>query len=437
MAFDPALLSNPAFLSALANYVQGNPNPVVTPGSQAASGSTLTGIKNSELESQLFGKAIPIFVGGQALIGARIAEGPFLETIGDVNVVSFIAHAAAAATPSATRTITSVRLNGTESWNSTDGVLGGATFGDMAINVKTGTEDQTPFDSSISRFGDYAVPYRPGIMVEVSECPLSLFNNEIPFASLYVYEADNITRTDAIKALLRYARFTDDEFDIDVSGTDQFWIVSQNTGLFDFLRGMQSVFRRWNIVASDKLYISESDFTNTDVNITRDDIQVNSLQALRGDPLALERQRALRFIDTARDNDFNTVQGRLERFPEPLTSSQNTSTYELPIGMTQEAAQILVDDALSIDDLARKGISAAGMFSMIGLQPGQIIKLNNTVLGFRGRVTETVFNHDFTVDFKAEQVSPIVLANPVEDEDENEDESDDGFVTTFLSHLQY
>lgn len=39
----------------------------------------VTGVDTTALVSQLFGKDIPIFVGGEALMGCRIIEGPFLD----------------------------------------------------------------------------------------------------------------------------------------------------------------------------------------------------------------------------------------------------------------------------------------------------------------------------------------------------------------------
>src|SRR5256885_359646 len=88
----------------------------LTPAAQ----STVSGVDTTALESALFGKDIPKFVGGQALIGCRIIEGPFLHD----NKVDFIATAAQSANPSATRTITSLRLNGTESWTASGGPIG-------------------------------------------------------------------------------------------------------------------------------------------------------------------------------------------------------------------------------------------------------------------------------------------------------------------------
>src|SRR4051812_32921876 len=69
-----------------------NPAPALTD----AAKSTLTGVDTSALEAALFGKDIPLFVGGQALMGCRIIEGPFLTTGGSPsqNLVSFIATCA-------------------------------------------------------------------------------------------------------------------------------------------------------------------------------------------------------------------------------------------------------------------------------------------------------------------------------------------------------
>ncbi len=372
--------------------------------------STLTGVDTSALEAVLFGKDIPKFVGGQALIGCRIIEGPFLNS----GLVDFIATAAQSANPSATRTITSLRLNGTESWTAAGGSIG-TPFAGMTVNVKTGTEDQTPFASSITRYGDRAVAYRSQICVEVINCPLSVFNNVIPFASIFVHESDSITRNEALTVLARDARFDDSEFEFDVSGSDEFWIVPQqySGGLVGFLQTMRSIFRDWNITATDKLRVFENNAGDgIDTTITRSNTTAGSIKLLRGNALALERQRLLQFIDTDRDNDINAVSGRLERFPVSSTASQNARTISLPIGTTESAAQALVSQSLLIDDLARKKISYTGMTSLYGSEPGDIVYYApDPNISIMARVTSVARKAaDYATEITAEQIRHLGLS---------------------------
>src|SRR5882757_9026047 len=65
---------------------------------------------DTQFTQQLIGHDIPVFVGGNALMGFRIYEGPFYYTEGGVNLVDMIVGCAVTATPSAPRTFSSLRL---------------------------------------------------------------------------------------------------------------------------------------------------------------------------------------------------------------------------------------------------------------------------------------------------------------------------------------
>jgi hypothetical protein len=377
--------------------------------------STVTGIDSTALEAALFGKDQAKFVGGQALMGCRIIEGPFIYEVGAVQLVDFIASPGCSANPSATRTITSLRLNGTESWTSAGGPIG-TPFAGMTVNVKTGTEDQTPFASSVTRYGARAVAYRSQICVEVIACPLDAFNNVVPFASIFVHEADSITRNDALAVLARDARFDDSEFSFDVEGEDPFWIIPQqyNGGFIEFAQQCRGILRNWNITASDKIRIFENDagsgITST---ITRSNTTAGSIKFVRADPLSIPRLRLLSFIDTDRDNDMNSVPGKLERFPVPVTASQDSQTIELPIGMTESAANLLVNKSLLIDNIARKKMSFTGMNDLYGAEPGDIEYFaDDPSITFLGRLTSVARNAaDHSVSGTAEQIDFSYLTN--------------------------
>lgn len=364
---------------------------------------TVTGIKTSELEQALFGKVIPIFVGGKALIGGRLIEGPFFDTVGGVQVVSFIVSMGISANPNGTREITSVRLNGTESWTS----LTGSLIAGMTINTKTGTEDQEPFESSITRFGDAAVPYRSHICIEVINCPLEVFGNQIAFTSSTVEDSsfgdpeDGITRIDALEVLARHARYDDSEFEFDVGGVDDFWIVAEKQTLIQYLQNAQQIQRNWNITATDKLRVFEKGDFDLDAEITRD--RCNSIQFTDEDPLSMTRERVFGYIDTDRDNDFNTVSAKMDSFPMPMTDSQESEKIELPWGMTAERA--ISDDYLSLfsDDIARKKLGCVGDYTFLGAEAGDAVLYDRGGLRFRGRVTQLVKNAaDFSVEISAE-----------------------------------
>jgi hypothetical protein len=372
--------------------------------------TVVTGTETDDkFTQQIIGHDIPIFVGGQALMGNRIYEGPFYYTEDDVNLVDMIVGCAVTATPSATRTIDYLSLNGTKSATSPDGGTTwagiGPAFAGLEISVRTGTEDQLPFASSISRYGSKAVPYRSHICAEIKKIPLSVFNNQYPFVSLPVFESEYITRNNALAALARYSRYDDSEFEFSVSGRDQFWIVAQQSDFIGYLQQLRKILRNWNITTTDKLRVFEND-SSAGVNAVLTRSNAFNFKFTRGDPLAIPRQRSYSFIDIERDNDFNAVTATRERFPVPLTSSQNTETIELPIGTTATLAKADVNRSLLIDDIARSRMACTVNSSLYGVQPGDIASFDDDPnISFLGRVVSAARNTaDFTVDIACEKI---------------------------------
>lgn len=396
------------------------PAPALTEAARTA----VTGTESDDkFTQQIIGKDIPIFVGGQALMGCRIYEGPFYYTEDDVNLVDMIVGCAVAATPSAVRTISSLNLNGTRSALSGDGGATwsgiGDSFADLEISIRTGTESQLPFASSISRYGSRAVPYRSHICAEIKKIPISVFNNQYPFVSLSVFESEYITRNNALAALARYARYDDSEFEFAVRGADQFWIVAQQSDFIGYMQQLRRIFRNWNITTADKLRVFENDSSaGVDAVITRSN--ASNIKFTRADPLAIPRVRDFSFIDIERDNDFNTVTARRERFPVPLTASQESEAVELPIGTTSAQAVAAVNKSLLIDDIARSGMSCTVDSSLYGIQPGDIGSFDDDPnISFLGRVKTTARNTaDFTVDVTLEKIDyftfnirPVITSN--------------------------
>lgn len=383
-----------------------------------AAKTSLTGTEvDDKFAAQIIGKDIPIFVGGQALIGCRIAEGPFINTVDGAGYVDMIVTAALAATPTATREIRSIRLNGTESLTSADGGATwtgvGTAFDAVEVNVLYGTEEQTPLASSIARYGARAVPYRSHICVELKNVPLSVFANIIPFVSIEVYESDFLTRNDGILKLAQYARYDTSELEVEVSGQDEFWIVAQQSTFIAYLQGLQrTVGRNWNIAPSDKLRVFENDTTVTPIAITRADIVEDSASFQQIDPNALPAIRNLGFIDTGRDNDFNKVKAVRARFPIALTSSQDREDLDIPIGMDAAQATSIVNRSLLIDQFARDRFSCNLLPHMRHVQPGDLIApdVDDEIDFPVGRVLSAVRNSaDWTIEITAERISLALL----------------------------
>lgn len=368
---------------------------------------------DDQFAAQLIGKDIPIFVGGQALMGCRIIEGPFLYNDSGAGFCDMVVSCAVAATPGATRLITSLNLNGTQSWTLAGGFIGTA-FAAMEINFLYGTETQTPLASSISRFGDRAVPYRSHIGVELKKIPLSVFANTIPFVSTYVYETDYLTRNAGLAKLAQYARLSPAEYAFSVSGLDPFWVVAQQSTFIQYLQDIQkTIGRNWNIVLDDKLRVFESIATVAPVHLTKGDIVEDSIKFMEASPLSLPAIRTLGFIDVGRDNDFNSVKAPRDRFPVALTTSESTENFDLSIGMEAADARSAVSKSLLMDDIARDQFTCKVKPWMRGLRPGDIIfpDVDSNINFTSGRILTVARNSvDFTADITAERVELSLLA---------------------------
>lgn len=405
-----------ALMGLLVTSSQSKSSQLYLPPLTDSAKTTITGTEiDDKFATQIFGKDIPVFVGGQALMGCRIIEGPFIYTESAANLVDMIVSPAIAATPTATRTITYLNLNGTQSATSSDGGTTwspiGTSFAGLEISVKTGTETQTPFASSISRYGSRAVAYRSHICVEIKKIPLSVFNNIIPFVSIFVHEADSITRNDALAALAQYARYDATEYEFDVVGSDTFWVVAQQTTFIEYLQQFQKIFGNWNITLSDKLRVFENNSSTVDAVLSRSNCMAGTLKLVRRDPLSVPRQRSYSFIDTGRDNDINTITATLERFPVPVTSSQDAETIELPIGTIASLASADVNRSLLIDDIARTLLSPTVLTSKYGIEPGDIVSFDDDPsISFLGRVTSVARKTaDKTADIQCEKIDFFTL----------------------------
>lgn len=390
----PTLMPQPTVATA--------PAPVLTQEAESAA----TGIEPQQLQAILYGKDIPVFVGGKMRIGGRIIEGPFFGGTSEAPTVSYIASHALCANPAGTRTITEFSLRGRVAWTVTDGAL----LDGLTVEFKTGSETQTPFASSVTRYGDSAIAYRGHILSCVTDLPLSTFAGVVPFPSVLVEDStfgdpdDGITREDALETILRYARLDDDEFEVDVTGSDIAWILGQKTELIPFLQSLRKIFVNWNVTATDKLRIIEPGAFSIDATITRDNTIARSLKFSRVEPLTKPREKIYRFIDIDRDYEPNAATARQELFPFPTTASVESETIELPIVTQASQAVADVNYALFQEEVARKRLEGVGMVSLLGLEAGDGNEFeDHSHFRFRGRISETVKNAaDWTIDFKSE-----------------------------------
>jgi hypothetical protein len=362
------------------------------------------GLDPGKFAELLYGKPIPVFLGGKALIGCRIIEGPFIDNTN----VKMVVAAAMAAAPNGTREIWRMRANGAEVWNSASGSM----IAGLTIDTRPGTETQLPFAMSTARFAGAAIAYRPLIMASI-ELDVAQFNNEIPFFSMLVAEStfgdpdDGVSYVDAIVTFAKLAGFDADEIDTTgITGSEKAFIVEKEQTIIEWLNELRRLHPDWSILTNDKLRVTQREPDDpVDFTLTRAKVLSNGskpITGLRMDPLTVPREENYRFIDADRDYEPSVVTARRERDPIPSTQSRNSLMIDLPIVSTASLAIEQINQALYAVELAREKTAFVGKLELIGAEPGDTFTYTTGSRVEVHRITETGGNANWTIDVKAE-----------------------------------
>jgi len=406
---------NPVFaaptLATVSSYIPPVPTTITV---SPATPPVVAGIEPAAYEAILYGKDIPLFVGGKMLIGGRICEGPFFGGTQADPTVSFIAyHAQNIIVEAITHTaITQARLRGQEVWNSTSGYIATDKVPSGSFAWNPGHQTNVAFSQSVGRYGANAVPYTDGITSSWQNIPLKPFGGIVPFPSVlvenssYGVPADGIPRTQAISNVLRHMGLYNFEYQVDVSGSDPAWMVSSKMNLQEFLQQLRAIFTRYRITYSDKLRIIEPDTFAVNGELTNGNVLRDTLRFRRTDPMSLTRQKRYTYIDVDRDYEMNVAVAQEDRFPIPTTDGTASVSIELPIATT--AAQAVADIHNSLYEELKVRSQMEGVLdrTLLGLECGDGVRFaDSTVIDMTARVMETV--HDFenwNVQFKAGEV---------------------------------
>jgi len=374
----------------------------------------VAGVEPQAYEAILYGKDIPLFVGGKMLIGGRICEGPFFGGTQADPTVSFIAYHAQNLVGElfSDTVITSARLRGQEVWNAVSGYIATDKLPSGSFAWNPGHVQNVAFSQSVGRYGTNAVPYTHGITSSWENIPLKPFGGIVPFPSVMVENLsygdpdDGITRTQAISNILGRMGLDPSEFEVDVSGSDPAWMVASNMSLPDFLRQLRAIFTRYHITYSDKLRIIEPDSFAVDGEITNSNVQRDTLKFKRTDPMTLTRQKRYTFIDVDRDYEMNTALAKEDRYPIPTTDATAEVSIELPIATTSAQAVADIHNSLYEELKARSQMEGVLDRTLFGLECGDGVRFaDSSVINMTARVMETV--HDFenmAVQFQAVEV---------------------------------
>lgn len=397
------------FTLAPINYLP-PPAPTTSP---APTPPTVTGVEPQAVEAILYGKDIPLFVGGKALMGGRIVEGPYFGGTQADPTVTFVAYHAFnigsyQGPPTGDTTVTGARLRGQEVWS--DGVYTATDkLPSGKFDWRPGHVGQTPFAQSIARDGASAIAYTFGIVSSWTDIPLKPFGGIVPFPSVMIELSrfgdpdDGITRSQAIMNILEWTRFEASEYEIDVGDSDPAWLVGSQFTLEQFLANLRSIFPGYHITYTDKLRIIEPDGFEVNGELTNRNVLKGSLIFKRTDPLIVPFQKQYEFINKDRDYETDVVSARADRYPIPTTDALNSSLISMPIVTTASQATADIHTSLYEELSVKNQMEATVNSTLFGLECGDGVRFRDSdVINSLCRIMETV--HDFesyTVQIRA------------------------------------
>lgn len=409
------------YVASLPSFPTPTPIPIPT-------APIVIGLEPQAYDAILYGKVMPVFIGGRLLIGGRIIEGPYYsDGAGGDKLVDYVAYHAICADPTEARTVTEFRLRGQQAWTLSGGYLDTAKLPSGGFDSRTGTRTQAAFTQSIDRNGAGAIAYRDGIISSVRGVSLRAFGGIIPFPSIGIQDnayASGIPRSIAIEKCLRYMRLADADFEVDVTGEDSAWIIGAQLTLQDFLQRLRSIFVHYNITYTDKIRIIEPTSFSIDHDLTGRNLLGGTTRFTKGDPLTVSRRQNYSFIDSERDNEPNVVVAQEDVYPQPSTSSVSEETIELPVVTT--SAQATADNWVSFYEKmsANNQMEGAGLTSLFGMEVGDGLRFQgdsaiNSFMDKAFRAAETQHTYDkWQVQFRGDEVlncGVVSTCDPVPD----------------------
>lgn len=399
--------------------------PVPTPTSVSpATPPVVAGVEPQAYEAILYGKEIPLFVGGKMLIGGRICEGPYFGGTQADPTVSFVAYHAQSIIPelNSHNTVTQARLRGQEVWNSTSGYIATDKVPSGSFAWNPGHVTNNPFPQSVARQGDAALGYTMGITSSWEDIPLRPFGGIVPFPSVLVENStygdpdDGITRTQALNNVLQHMGLHTFEFEVDVSGSDPAWIIGSSMTLLDLLQQLRAIFTKWQITYTDKVRIIEPDQFSVAGELTNRNVQRDTLRFKRTDPMNLTREKRYTYIDVDRDYEMNIAVAQEDRYPVPTTDATQSVGIELPIATTAAQAVADIHNSLYEELSVRSQMEAVVDRTLLGLECGDGVRFRDSpFIDMTARVLEAV--HDFE-NFTVQLQAGEVLKCAIEGEDE-------------------
>lgn len=371
------------------------PAPTIAPTTPTAAG-----LEPAAYDANPYGKIRPKFIGGIALMGGRIIEGPWFGGTQTDPTLTAIYYLAEAANPGGTRTITELYIRGQLAAFDGSGNLTDAKFAGASVEFKTGTSPQTPCLQSVERYGANAIGYTRGILIAIKNLPLRPLAGMVPLISGKIEDSsfgtpsDGVDYSDLLSVILRDARYRDAEFSVDVTRTYPGMILASKSDLISFLQNERKIIVHMNVGFTDKVRITEPTTFQIDAEITNSNAVRGSLAFSKTDTTSAVRKIKSTYIDKDRDYQMNVVTATEDVFPYPSTSAVQEETVERPVIST--AAQETSDAHIALYErlAVRSQMRATLLTSLFGTEVGDGSRYaDHDVINLAARVMET--QHDY------------------------------------------
>jgi hypothetical protein len=374
----------------------------------------------------LYGKAMALFAGGYARIGAGPAPivGPYIN--GDI--CDFVVSFGVPANPDGTRKLYNIWLDQELAWSSTTGgtLPADGTFASTPFDFvfKPGTLTQSAVSLESKMFPGDENAYRPMMILEIRNLPWKRFfdltGKPIPYVAADIGDiTDGAVAQDGINlglaltriALSPWVAMTSDDFETnDVTDVVGAILIKDNFSIIQLCQNITGEYRNLDLLVSDKVRVKdrggnvEPDFIfDRDTTIGGDD----ALSVARANATSQRREHELFTIDP--DQDYTAVSSlaKIPRDPVAISAAVGKDTATLPVVVNADTRQALATFALNYLENARRKISLKVPAFGHEIEPGDLFALRDIVTGFDNEVfktTQTTHGANWTVALEGEAI---------------------------------
>jgi hypothetical protein len=351
--------------------------------------ATSTGVNPVETSYSLYGHIIPLTVFGFGRIGGEIISGPWISG----GLASFIISFGVPADPSGTRDIREIAFDSEVVWSTSgaSGVTtsGGGTFTTEAFtfNFKGGTLTQTVTSLETLHFATKANAYRPQMLLEFIDLPLSGTKfGKIPYVSAVIGDAsgDDVNLGEAFERLanspwcfgstLGPANF--ETLGITDGLVDGGLIIAQDTEFLQLLQQFSRFYPNWDLLQTDKLrVVDRGAVVAADIVLDTTRLMDKVVVTRRGSDL-IKKDLELSTIDNGADYTIVPSVAQRPRDPVAVTTSVGKDAAYLPAIYDAFTRMAVVTFARYYEENARKTISGTAMAYGLEIEPGALVSID-------------------------------------------------------------